>query len=461
MESEPPLIHYSFTISMLLSTLIWNVSIGVFVLIILICCSALISGSEVAYFSLSPTNVEDLKDENTNKSNRIIDLYNRPKELLATILIFNNFINIAIVVVSFIIFENLLSEPLLDQWSLRINQLLNTSFDWLPTAIEFLFTTLVATFILVFFGEVTPKIYAKINNVGFAKLMANPLNFLSVVARPLSRPLVNITNSIENRVERYQGSTDKEEIDRAIELALDGEENADDNVDILKGIIKFGDVFVKQIMKSRVDVVAVELSTPFDELMKIVKESGYSRIPVYTDDFDSISGLLYVKDLLGYLGKSKLFNWQQLIKENVLYVPESKKINELLKEFQTQRIHMAIVVDEYGGSSGIVTLEDVLEEVIGDIKDEFDQEELEYAKLDDSNYIFEGKMLLNDVCRIIGEPVEAFDPIKGDADSLAGIILELFGKIPKTGKVIQHEKYTFRIIAATERRIERIKMTIH
>lgn len=410
---------------------------------------------------MSPTNLEELKDENSNRSNRIIDLYNRPKELLATILIFNNFINIAIVIVSFFIFENLLSDSLLESWSIAINQLFNTNLEWLPTAIEFSFTTLVATFILVLFGEVTPKIYANVNNIGFARLMANPLNFLSVLSRPLSRPLVSMTSSIENRVERYQGATDKDEIDRAIELAMDGEENADDNVDILKGIIKFGDVSVKQIMKSRVDVVAVDIATPFDELMTIVKENGYSRIPVYTEDFDTISGLLYVKDLLGYLGKSKLFNWQQLIKENVLYVPESKKINELLKEFQKQRIHMAIVVDEYGGSSGIVTLEDVLEEVIGDIKDEFDQEELEYIKLDDFNYIFEGKMLLNDVCRVIGEPIESFDVIKGDADSLAGIILELFGKIPKSGKVIQHEKYTFRIIAATERRIERIKMTIH
>jgi len=349
--------------------MIWNVSIGIFLLVVLIICSALISGSEVAYFSLSPTNLEDLKEENSKLSNKIIELNNNPKELLATILIFNNFINIAIVIVSFFIFDNLLPEAILADWGQNINSLLGSNFTWLPSAIEFLFTTVVATFILVLFGEVTPKIYANVNNVGFARFMSRPLGFLSVLSKPISKTLVNITSTIENRVEQYQGVTDKEDIDRAIELAMDGEENADDNVDILKGIIKFGDVTVKQIMKSRVDVVAIDISTPFDELMETVKECGYSRLPIFNEDFDSIAGLLYVKDLLGYLGKNKLFNWQQLIKENVLYVPESKKINDLLKEFQKQRIHMAIVVDEYGGSSGIVTLEDVLEEVIGDIKE--------------------------------------------------------------------------------------------
>jgi len=461
LDPEPPLPYYSFISLLLLSSMIWNVSIGIFLLVVLIICSALISGSEVAYFSLSPTNLEDLKEENSKLSNKIIELNNNPKELLATILIFNNFINIAIVIVSFFIFDNLLPEAILADWGQNINSLLGSNFTWLPSAIEFLFTTVVATFILVLFGEVTPKIYANVNNVGFARFMSRPLGFLSVLSKPISKTLVNITSTIENRVEQYQGVTDKEDIDRAIELAMDGEENADDNVDILKGIIKFGDVTVKQIMKSRVDVVAIDISTPFDELMETVKECGYSRLPIFNEDFDSIAGLLYVKDLLGYLGKNKLFNWQQLIKENVLYVPESKKINDLLKEFQKQRIHMAIVVDEYGGSSGIVTLEDVLEEVIGDIKDEFDQEEEEYVKLDDYNYVFEGKIMINDVCRVIGESVEKFDDIKGDADSLAGIILELFGKIPKAGKVIQYENYTFRIIASTERRIERIKMTIH
>jgi len=441
--------------------MIWNISFGIFVLVILIICSALISGSEVAFFSLNPTNLKDLKEEDSKLSNQIIDLYGKPKELLATILIFNNFINISIVIVSFYIFGKLLPEYVLVDWAQSINTLIGTSFSWLPSAIEFLFTTVVATFILVLFGEVTPKIYANVNNIGFARLMSRPLSFLSILSRPLSRPLVKITSTIEDKVERFQGVTDKDDLDRAIELAMDGEENANDNVDILKGIIKFGDVSVKQIMKSRVDVIAVDVTMSFNELMEIVKVNGYSRIPIFNEDFDSIVGLLYVKDLLGYLGKSKLFNWQQLIRENILYVPESKKINELLKEFQKRRIHMAIVVDEYGGSSGIVTLEDVLEEVIGDIKDEFDQEEAEFIKLDDSNYIFEGKIMINDVCRVIGESVETFDGIKGDADSLAGIILELVGKIPKTGKIIQHENYTFRIIAATERRIERIKMTIH
>lgn len=460
MDPEPPIPHFSISVIILLSSVFWNVSIAFCFLIVLIICSALISGSEVAYFSLSPSNLKDLKEEETKVSNRIVDLYNSPKELLATILIFNNLVNIAIVIVSFFIFDKLLSEDLLARWSFAINDVLGMELSWLPTAIEFLCTTLVATFILVLFGEVTPKIYANVNNIKFATFMSRPLSFLTVFSRPLSRPLVTMTSYIENKVDRYQGTTDKEEIDRAIELAMNAEENADDNVDILKGIIKFGDVTVKQIMKSRVDVMALEISTPFNDLMDAVKASGYSRIPIFVDDFDSIAGLLYVKDLLGYLGEKESFDWQKLIKENVLYVPESKKINELLKEFQKQRIHMAIVVDEYGGSSGIVTLEDVLEEVIGDIKDEFDQEEFEYIKLDDSNYIFEGKTMINDVCRVIGTPIESFDEVKGDADSLAGILLELYGKIPKEGQIISHDKYTFRILDATKRRIERIKLTI-
>lgn len=460
MDPEPPIPHFSISVIILLSSVFWNISIALCFLIVLIIGSALISGSEVAYFSLSPSNLKELKEEETKVSNRIVELYNRPKELLATILIFNNLVNIAIVIVSFFIFDKLLSEDLLAEWSTAINDFFGMDLSWLPTAIEFLCTTLVATFILVLFGEVTPKIYANVNNIKFATFMSRPLGFLTVFSRPLSRPLVNMTSYIENKVDRYQGTTDKEEIDRAIELAMNAEENADDNVDILKGIIKFGDVTVKQIMKSRVDVMALEISTPFNDLMDAVKASGYSRIPIFIDDFDSIAGLLYVKDLLGYLGEKESFDWQKLIKENVLYVPESKKINELLKEFQKQRIHMAIVVDEYGGSSGIVTLEDVLEEVIGDIKDEFDQEEFEYIKLDESNYIFEGKTMINDVCRVIGTPVESFDEVKGDADSLAGILLELYGKIPKEGQIISHDKYTFKILDATERRIERIKLTI-
>lgn len=460
MEPEPPIPHISISAIILLSSVFWNVSIASLFLIILIICSALISGSEVAYFSLSPTNLKDLNEEDSKVSNHIIDLYKRPKELLATILIFNNLVNIGIVILSFFIFEKLLSDRLLSNWSSTVNDLLGTDFVWLPLAFEFLFTTIVATFILVLFGEVTPKIYANVNNIKFSRVMSGPLGFLTVVSRPFSKPLVSMTSYVEKKVEQYQGTTDKEEIDRAIDLAMNAEGNTEENVDILKGIIKFGDVTVKQIMKSRVDVVALDLSTTFQDLMETVKASGYSRIPIYNDDFDSVVGILYVKDLLGYLGEGDSFDWQKLIKENVLYVPESKKINELLKEFQKQRVHMAIVVDEYGGSSGIVTLEDILEEVIGDIKDEFDQEEIDYIKLDDYNYIFEGKTLIIDVCRLIGISIESFDAIKGDADSLAGIILELFGKIPKEGQIITYDKYTFRILDATKRRIERIKMTI-
>ncbi len=428
-------------------------------LLFLIICSAMISGSEVAYFSLNPNDVEELKEESGVQSNRILRLIDKPKELLATILVFNNLINISIVVLSYFIFSVWIPDSTVMHWAESINQHIGVSVASLKAFLEFLLTTFVASFILVLFGEVIPKIYAKVNNKGFAKVMSLPLYYLMLSVSPISKSLVKLTDVVERKIEPFQGATDKTEIDRAIDLAMTNEEETKENVDILKGVVKFGEVTVKQIMKSRVDVVALHIETSFDDLMKIVKECGYSRIPVYNEDFDSIVGILYVKDLLSFLKEGPRFNWQSLIRESVLYVPESKKINELLKDIQRERVHMAIVVDEYGGSSGIVTLEDVLEEVIGDIQDEFDQEEVDYVKLDDNTYIFEGKTLINDVCRIIDEPLEVFEDIKGDADSLAGIMLEIVGAIPKSGKIIPFKQFTFNVLEATERRIERIKIT--
>jgi putative hemolysin len=282
---------------------------------------------------------------------------------------------------------------------------------------------------------------------------------------PLSTPLVKGTNFIEKRLTGKNGIgtiTSREEIDQAIELAVkEDETNTEQEIDILKSIVKFGDVSVKQIMCSRVDVVAIDFRIGFHELLDIVRTSGFSRLPVYDEDFDNITGILYVKDLLGYLEEPDDFEWQTLIRTNVLYVPEAKKINDLLREFQLERMHMGIVVDEYGGSSGLVTLEDIMEEVIGEIKDEFDDDtEVEYEKIDDYNFIFEGKTLLNDVCRIIGVDTETFDEVKGDADSVAGLLLEIIGQIPKINERINYQDYSFKIVSVNRRRIERVHIKL-
>jgi gliding motility-associated protein GldE len=320
------------------------------------------------------------------------------------------------------------------------------------------------TFLLVLFGEVAPKIYANLNNVKHAKLMAKPLTLMLKVFSPFSAMLVKWSRNIEERVYHNRlktgGSMDKNEIDKAIELTVQHDTNQEE-VDILKGIINFGDVTAKQIMKSRVDVVALDINDNFKDVLKLIKESGFSRIPVYEEDFDRIKGVLYAKDLLGFTEEKDDFNWVQFVRTQTLFVPETKKIVDLLKEFQEKRTHMAIVVDEYGGSSGLVTLEDIMEEVVGDIRDEFDtEEEVDYIKIDDSNYIFEGKSLLNDVARIIGVKNDIFEEGKGTSDSIAGLILELEGQIPKKDKEIIYKELKFKIISVNQRRIEKVNVSL-
>ncbi|MEM1124658.1 MAG: gliding motility-associated protein GldE, partial [Bacteroidota bacterium] len=312
-------------------------------------------------------------------------------------------------------------------------------------------------------GEVAPKVYAKINNVALAKFMSGFLSFCQRFFSPLSKLLVNLTSTIEKKLAHRTTNNlaSKEEIGEAIDLTVTGDVDAHEEVDILKSIVNFGDVSVKQIMQPRVDVIAVDFQATYNNLLEVVKESGYSRIPVYNENFDQITGLLYVKDLLGHLDKTDEYEWQTLLRTEILYVPESKKIDDLLKEFQAKRLHMAVVVDEYGGTSGIVTLEDIMEEIIGEIRDEFDDEiELDYQKIDDYNYIFEGKTLLNDVCRVIGLDTNTFDEIRGDADSLAGLILELLGRFPRKGREVKHESFTFNAVEVDKRRIKQVKITL-
>ena len=439
----------------------------VILLILLLIGSALISAAEVAYFSLSPNVLNDLGKEGSVSGQNIVQLRARPRRLLATILISNNFINIAIVIISEIVLRRAISDETFFRWAQNIQDHLGTNIlpiDVLSTILSSGVTVVAVTFLLVLFGEVAPKIYANSNNVRHARLMSRPLTLLSLLFSPITRVLLSWTGGIEERVYRNRlkskaGGADKKEIDRAIELTVSNQAEQEE-VDILKGIIKFGDVETRQIMKSRVDIVGIDISESISEVINLIKESGFSRLPVYEENLDSITGILYVKDLLGHT-RNQDISWQSLIQPNVLYVPETKKIDELLKEFQTKRTHMAIVVDEYGGCSGLVTLEDVMEEIVGDIRDEFDHEEdIEYEKIDENNYVFEGKTLLNDVIRVMNLESDVFEEGRGSSDSLAGLILELESLIPKRGKTLQYKHLKISILSATSRRIEKVKITI-
>ncbi len=435
---------------------------------LLLVCSALISGSEVAFFSLTHNDFEKLQQENSGSSHRILFLKEKPRKLLATILISNNFINIAIVIISDFVLLRLLYAERLDLWAASFIEFFSLQevigIEATGRLLGFLITVVGVTFLLVLFGEVAPKIYAKINNLHLAKFMSGPMMFLMRLFHPISQVLVNWTTLIERRLAARPlsgNATSREDIDEAIELTVSSEAKTEQEIDILKSIVKFGDVSVKQIMRSRVDVVAVDFRINFKELLDLVRSSGYSRIPVYDDDFDNVTGILYVKDLLGHLHEDADFEWQRLIRTNMLYVPEAKKIHDLLREFQREHLHMAIVVDEYGGSAGIVTLEDIMEEVIGEIKDEFDNEaEVIFRKIDDYHYVFEGKTLLNDVCRIIGVDTSTFDEVKGDADSLAGLVLELYGEIPQKDIEITYNLFRFKIVSVSKRRIEQVLITL-
>ncbi len=467
MESEPD--NYYFQLLFLFVPLVVAPSgllFSIFLVILLLGCSALISSSEVAFFSLSINDLERITQENSLVTQRILLLKETPRKLLATILIANNFINIAIVILSQFILDSLISQDLTNIWSEQIISFtgIGLSIDLLSSVINFLFTIVGVTFLLVLFGEVAPKIYAKLNNVRLAKFMSGTLLFLFRLFQPISQLLVNGTNIIEKRLVRKTNngsSSRREDIGQAIELTVRNDKHAEHEIDILKGIVNFGDISVKQVMRPRVDVVAVDFRINFKELLDVVKKSGFSRIPVYDEDFDSITGLLYAKDLLGHLHNDATFEWQALIRTHVMYVPEAKKIDDLLRDFQKERLHIAIVVDEYGGSSGIITLEDIMEEVIGEIKEEFDDEvELEFKKIDDSNYLFEGKTLLNDVCRVIGVDTSTFDEVKGDADSVAGLFLEIVGHIPKVESEISYNDFHFKIVSVDNRRIKQVLITL-
>jgi len=410
-------------------------------MVILVVLSALLSGSEVAIFGLSNSQKLKLENDNKNKnSRRILKLIENPKKLLATILIGNNIVNVAIVVISSIVVKNILpKEP-------------QNSFT------NFIIQVVLVTFIILLFGEVIPKVYANSYKIKFSRLMALPLSILKIIFNPLSNLLISSTSIIDKRVDKKIELLNPEELQHVLALTKDSVENNEEKK-ILEGISKFGNTDVKQIMTPRTDVVAFRKDLDFKSLINELKTTKFSRIPVYEESFDHIKGILYVKDLLGKINEKSKYDWSKLLRD-AKFVPENKKLDDLLKEFQEEKTHIAIVVDEYGGSSGIVSLEDVLEEIVGDITDEFDERDVTFLKIDDRNYIFDGKTSLVDFYKILNVDGAIFEKAKGESDTLAGFCIEQAGKILLKNEKITYNKYTFTIEASDKRRIKKIKIRI-
>lgn len=416
----------------------FGIGLGFAGLVCLLLASAFISGSEVAYFSLSPLDLNNL-EKNSGKSSRLAcRLLDNQERLLATIVVCNNFVNVAIVILAALITGSLVD------------------FTFSP-ALGFLFQVVTITFLLLLFGEILPKLYANHNPARFALFMARPLSLMQKLVKPVSYLLMGSSYWIHRRMNKKRENLSIDDLSHALDLASP---SLKEDRKILKGIVDFGNKAVTEIMRPRIDVVAVDTSTGMNKLISIILESGYSRIPVFSETFDNVRGILYVKDLLPHHQKGDSFKWQTLIRPPY-FVPETKKINDLLKEFQIQKIHMAVVVDEYGGTTGIVTMEDIIEEIVGEISDEFDLEELYFSKLDDRNYIFEGKTPLNDFYKILNLDHDVFDDIRGDADTLAGLILEYEGEIPEKNKKIVYRQFEFVIESADKRRIKQIRVTLN
>jgi putative hemolysin len=445
----------------------WSIVAWIIFLVCLIICSAVISASEVAYFSLSPNIIRSLEEEQENdpSSLKVLDHINEPKSLLATILIAINFINVAIVIVSEIVIRKILTEGLLlDIANLMAKYITGNLFTipQLSSGIYVFVTVILVTIILLLFGEIAPKLYANINNIKVAKFMATPLRILSTIVAPLRIVLVNWGSIFEDRITFNKNnitSVSKQDLDHAIELTVNKDHNESEDAELLKGIVNFGELSAKQVMKPRVDIVSLDKTLGYVKVLEIANQSGYSRLPVYDEDIDKIYGILHIKDLIGNIHEGDDFDWQSLVRKNLLFIPETKKIDDLLREFQAKKMHMAFVVNEFGGTLGIVTLEDVMEEVLGEINDETDiEDDIDFVKLGEGNFIFDGKTLLNDVCRIIGERVTFFEDDRGNADSIGGMLIEKFGSIPKAEKEIIIKNQKIKVISSTPRRIEQVNI---
>ncbi|MGB5369503.1 MAG: gliding motility-associated protein GldE [Flavobacteriaceae bacterium] len=413
-------------------------------LVLLLTCSALISGAEVAFFGLSSTDVNGLVENKTSKGTMIAKLLERPKKLLATILIANNTINIGVV---------LLFSTIGDVVFTNINYAL---FGIL--SVRFLLEVVLATFLILMFGEILPKVYANRNKRAFAHFMVYPLKVLDLLFSPLSLPMRSGTIFLHDKLGKEKSNLSVDHLSQALELTSEGDTSKEEHK-ILQGIVTFGNTDTKQVMRPRIDIFALNEEMKFLEVIAEIKSHGYSRIPVFSKNMDNVLGVLYVKDLLPYIDR-KTFNWMSLIREPY-FVPENKKLDDLLLEFQEKKMHLAVVVDEYGGTSGIVTLEDIIEEIVGDISDEFDDEDLVFSKLDERNFVFDGKTALKDFYRVVKiEEEDIFEAQKGESETIAGFVLEIAGSFPKRGDKIQFNGYQFVVESLDKKRLKQIKITL-
>jgi gliding motility-associated protein GldE len=414
-------------------------TIVVFLIIgLLLVLSAAMSASEVALFSLSPTQLRDVQERGGSSGKRVMDLLSKPRRLLATILIANNFVNVGVVILSTVAVTELLDLTKMSAYAV------------------FAVQVVAVTFVLLLIGEVIPKVYATNNPVRVAQMMSGPILVMRVLFKPISETLVRSTTFIEKHYSKRSGQNiSVDSLGHALDLTKDASTTVEEQR-ILSGIVKFGNFDVRQVMRPRTEMVAFDKTITFAELLKAIVGSGFSRVPVYEETPDRVIGVLHIKDLLPHLEKSD-FDWHTLLREPY-FVPEGKKLDDLLKEFQAERLHLAIVVDEYGGTSGIITLEDVIEEIVGEITDEYDDEDLLYSKLDDHTWVFEGKTALTDMYRILGIEGELFEENKGESGTLGGFILELTGRIPKRGERVELRNFTFVVEGSDNKRVRRVKV---
>ncbi|MFC5410382.1 gliding motility-associated protein GldE [Larkinella bovis] len=421
---------------------VWSSYLGFYgpyaaILLVLLALAAIVSASEAAFFSLSSDDRAFCRSSDNAAERRILNLLDRPRRLLASLLIFNNLLNIAIVViVTYLV------------W--KLSQLDPTS-GWVLASV-----TVIVTLMIVLFGEIIPKVYASQNSLSVARRTAPLVALASALFRPLSVLLVSLTSVIDQRIQRRGYKVSMEELNQAVELT--SRESTHEERELIKGIVNFSNLTARQAMRARVDITAFRYDLSFTDLLTEINQSGYSRMPVYKESLDEIEGILYLKDLLPHLDNDASFPWQTLIRP-VFFIPETKKIDDLLQDFQKRRVHMAIVVDEYGGTRGLITLEDIIEEIFGDINDEFDEEEsIPYQRVDEQTIIVEGKLLLTDVCRVLNVDITYFDEVKGESESLGGLLLELFTRVPETGQEVSYGDFTFKVLSADNKRIQHVEI---
>ncbi len=431
MDFEPP----SLFVFLNLNT---NLIFGLLGIFFLLFCTAIVSGAETAFFSLTQKDIDEANKNSPTKVKMIAKLLEKPKKLLATLLFANNFINIGVVILFAFIGEELfvaIKSPLL----------------------KFSIEVILVTFLILLFGEVLPKIYANRNNVKFAQLIVYPIAILDKLLTPVSMPMRAVTIYLQKKLGNQKTNFSVDHLSQALELTSSDETTSEEQK-ILEGIVSFGNTDTKQVMSPRIHIFALEITETFENILPKIIEKGFSRIPVYEDNIDKIIGVLFVKDLIPFIDK-KSFKWETLLSEPI-FVPENKKLDDLLKDFQIKKTHLAIVVDEYGGTSGLVSMQDIIEEIVGDISDEFDDENINYSQIDDKNFLFEGKIYLKDFYRIVDVDVDIFESFKGEAETLAGMILEILGNFPKRGQKLNVDKCLFTVVSLDKKRIKQVKVTL-